>query len=83
MSLGDGATLTAARLALAEVRWRLGRKAEALELLEAAAADSDEGRAHFAQALAGLGKRQEASAVLSAIGDAWMRRELEALLRLR
>ncbi len=78
---GEDATARgAALLALAEVRWRLGKKDDALRHLETAARDSDEGRAHLAQALVGLGRRADAARVVGAIEDAWMRRELEALL---
>ncbi len=72
-----------AALALAEVLWRLGRRAEAVALLEAVADRSDEAAAHLAMALLALGRPRDAARAVARVGDAWMRRELERRLPTR
>ena len=66
-----------ARLHLAAVLWRTGRRRAAEALLRELAPASDDARAHLAELLAARGDHAEALTVAAAIADPWMRREVE------
>lgn len=76
-ALEDARALPHAALELAPIYWRTGRKAQAEALLRELARTHDEARAHLAMMLLGRGATGEARAFVEAIGDAWIRREVE------
>jgi hypothetical protein len=73
---GREAAVRSARLAQAPVLWRLGEKRAAEALLTELAQHHDEARAHLCELLLARRDYDRAAAVVDAIEDAWVRREL-------
>lgn len=75
-ALGDREGADQARLAQAPILWRLADRAAAEALLVELAARSDDARAHLFELRLARRDRQGAEAILAAVVDPWIRREL-------
>ncbi len=79
-SAADSRVRTSARLAMAPLLWRAGKKREAEELLVTLSGHDDEAKAHLFELYLARGQTSLAGDLARRIGDSWMRRELIRIL---